>query len=445
MPKKCLPVRKIVKVRKEYDCKKGTKMKKCLAGLWVVLLLAACSQQASPALRDDPEAELAAQAGSWQRLGGTLDFTADKTPLAAQMLLDRTEKPVVATIEEDAKGGRKVVLQKWTGSAWQDFTTTLALAAGASPLLDVQIDLNNRPVVFISTGSKTKGNPNVEDGAAYRYENGSWRRLGGLFDYINSFGQTFADLAIANDGNLYLLMSNTVRDNVRDKSWIRRWNGSSWQIEYTFQKITSVGSLSIAHAATSLRFTKDNKPVVTWNLTSDEWTFASTPPTQVEVWTGSAWNRIGEFQGALILDKGDKLLSAAIPFQFSSASTCGLNVSQNGSFLTKLNDAVNSYSLAVDPSNRPVVAYDISCALDADGSWRKPIEDNKRDLVVKRWSGTTWQTLGGVVDRLANKGAQSVALAVDSKNTVYTLFTQCVTTSGGSCTNQNLYLSQYIP
>jgi hypothetical protein len=405
----------------------------------LVIFLASCSQQATTP-------ELEAQTNSWQKLGGALDFTVEKTPYTTDILLDRTEKPVVASTEDDKKGGRKLVLQRWTGSMWQDFAPPLTVPMNGYPFLDFQIDLQNRPVVLVSAGSKARGNPAFEDSVVYRYENNSWKRLGEPFDF-NVYGRNA--LVVANNGNIYALFN----DYTNDKSFIRRWNGATWQTEYTFQKITTTDyggkplfGGPIAHGASSLRFTKTNKPVVTWVLTTDEWGFASTAPAQIEIWNSSSWQEGGETLGKSILDKNDQFLNADIPAQSSSSVMCGMNLWQGSTLLPKIKDVTTSsdVALAVDSSNRPIVAHTIRCTPDTQG-FAVDAEVAKQDLVVRRWTGSSWQTLGGVVDRIAGRGANSKAIFVDSKDMVYVLFEQCAITSTTFCTNYNLYLSKYIP
>ncbi len=414
------------------------KLLKLVSVIVAIAILAACSQQATPTNIEIPEGDISSQASSWQKLGGVIDATIDKSPMEVVMLLDRTEKPVVASLEDDNKGNYKMYFQTWTGTTWQSFAPSLVVSRSGYPSFDFQVDLNNRPVVFAKPASASQY-------GVYRYENGAWKRLGNPSD-------SGGNLTIANNGNIYTLVS----DYTKNKSFIRRWNGSSWQTDYTFQKITTTDYLGnplsggpIAHAASSLKFTKTNKPVVTWGLTSDEWGFASSPPTQVEVWNGSVWQDGGEFQQTGILDKNDNIVSASIPYQYSSALGCtGMDVSQNNKNLKEIPDvSVNSgFSLAVDTSNHPVVAHTIRCVRGADSSKDKEDVQAKRDLVVRRWSGSSWQTVGGVVDRIANQGAESEAMAIDSKNTIYVLFRQCATFNAqGNCTNNNLYLSKYVP
>jgi hypothetical protein len=404
----------------------------------IALLLAACSQQSTKL--ETPEEELNAQANSWQKLGGVLDATIDKSPMGVVMLLDRTEKPVVASLEDDNKGNYKVYFQKWTGTAWQTFAPSLVVSRNGYLSFDFQIDLKNRPVVAVE--KNTAGG--LED-VVYRYENGSWKQLGDPSNAPNL--SPFIDLVIAPNGNIFALVS----DNAANKSLIRRWNGATWQTLYTYQKVTTVYGETITHRASSLLFTKTSRPVVTWQLTSDESPYASTPEFYTEVWNDLAWVKLHEygFWGEIILDKNDKVLEAYIGAQESSSSSCGMSVSQGGTSLPELGDATksSSYDLAVDSGNRPVVAHTIRCALgDNNYGWPTDAEEANQDLVVRRWSGSSWQTLGSVVDRIANKGASSEALAIDSKNTVYALFTQCATFGvSGYCTNRNLYLSKYIP
>jgi hypothetical protein len=407
-------------------------MKKTVLGLLVALLLAACSQQATPT--KTPEGDMSAQA-SWQGLGGAIDATVARTPLNVTMLLDRTEKPVVASLEDDNKGNTKVYLQKWTGTAWQSFAPSM-IVARSSTSFDFQIDLNNRPVVAV-TKTTSSG---LED-VVYRYENNTWKQLGDPSNAPNL--SPLVDLVIAPNGNIFTL----VQDTTLNKSYIRRWTGATWQTLYTFQKVTTYNSETFSHGARSLLFTKTSRPVVTWQLSGEEWPYAATPDSYVEVWNDSSWTTMGGIWGGrMILDKKDKILHSVIARQESSAMNCGMSVSQGENSLTRLDDTDGTYDIAVDPNNRPIVAYDINCTPNSHGGWDPTLEDSQIDLVVKRWSVSSWQTLGGVVDRVANRGAYSVALAVDSKNTIYSLFTQCATANeNGNCANYNLYLSKYVP
>lgn len=398
----------------------------------ITFVLAACSGGTVPNNPDTPEGDIAAQAG-WQSLGGVIDATTSKSPLAVEMLLDRKEKPVVATLEDDTKGNYRVYFQKWTGTAWQVFAPSIISASSSS--FDFQIDLKNRPVVAV-----TKNTRNGLEDFVYRYENSSWKQLGDPTNTPNV--SPFIDLVIAPNGNIFALTS----DDAANKSFIRRWNGATWQTDYTFQKTTTYQGETFTHKATSLTFTKTSRAVVTWQLSSEEWPYAATPEFYMEVWNDSAWVSLnaGGSWGEVILDKNDKVLEAFVGAQESSSISCGMSVWHDRVLLSGLKDATksSSYALAVDSGNRPIVAHTVRCVSDENG-WND-VPESQQDLVVRRWSGSKWQTLGGVVDRLTHRGASSVAFALDSKNVTYVLFTQCAS-SGSPCTNQNLYLSKYVP
>jgi hypothetical protein len=408
------------------------KVLKVISFTIAILVLAACSQQAL----ETPENELSPQAPSWQKLGGVIDATLDKSPLAVTMLLDRTEKPVVASLEDDNKGNYKVYFQKWTGTTWQSFAPSMVVAKNSYPSFDFQIDLNNRPVVAVEKNTSS----GLED-VVYRYENNTWKQLGDPSNAANLSPDV--DLVIAPNGNIFALVSDTTAD----KSFIRRWNGVSWQTLYTYQKVTTVSGQTIPHKAESLMFTKTSRPVVTWRLTIDEWPYSAEPEFYAEVWNDSAWVKFHDdgLWGETLIDKNDRIVEAYVAANHSSSVSCGIEVFQANTTLPKIENAVKYYSfdVALDVGNRPVVAHTVGCAPAGEYGWPTNAPEDKQDLVVKHWSGSSWQSLGGVLDRVTNRGAWSQALAVDSKNAVYVLFTQCATYSGTACTNYNLYLSKY--
>jgi hypothetical protein len=279
----------------------------------------------------------------------------------------------------------------------------------------------------------------LED-VVYRYENNTWKQLGDPSDSANLSPDV--DLVIAPNGNIFTL----VQDMTTAKSYIRRWNGTTWLTLYTFQKVTTYVGETYKHSANSLMFTKTSRPVVTWQLSSDEWPYAANALSYTEVWNDAAWVKFelgGGYWGKIMLDKNDTILEAYIDAQQSSSISCGMSVSQGSTYISDLGDVTksSSYNIAVDSGNRPVVAHTIRCADNVD------VEKAKQDLVVRRWSGSSWQTLGGVVGRrIAGQVANSEAMAIDSKNTIYVLFKQCVAfDSQGYCANNNLYLSKYVP
>ena len=64
---------------------------------------------------------------------------------------------------------------------------------------------------------------------------------------------------------------------------------------------------------------------------------------------------------------------------------------------------VSDISVAVDNSNRPVVA------------WLEPISSEVK-VFVRRWNGTSWEALGTVPNPVANKNASGLVMAVGNSN-----------------------------
>jgi hypothetical protein len=410
------------------------KVLKFISVVLTIAVLAACSQQAT---LNSPETDISAQAPTWQKLGGVIDATLDKSPFDVVMVLDRTEKPVVASLEDDNKGNYKVYFQKWTGTTWQSFAPSMVVAKTSYPSFDFQIDLNNRPVVAVEKNTSS----GLQD-VVYRFENNTWKQFGDPSDSANLSPNV--DLAIAPNGNIFTL----VQDKTTPKSYMRRWNGTTWLTLYTFQKTTTYAGETFKHEAKSLMFTKTSRPVVTWQLTGEEWPYAAEPEFNTEVWNDTAWVQFqpNGLWGEFMVDKNDRMLEAYVAANHSSSVSCGIDVTQGGTSFPKIENAVKYYkfNVAVDSGNSPVIAHTVGCAPDPSNyDWPTNLEENKQDLVVRRWSGSSWQTLGLILDRVANRGAWSQALAVDSKNAIYVLFTHCVSYSSTTCTNYNLYLSKY--
>jgi hypothetical protein len=88
------------------------KVLKLMSVIVAIAILAACSQGVTPTNLEIPEGDISSQASSWQKLGGAIDASINKSPLQVIMLLDRTEKPVVASLEDDNKAIIKCIFKR---------------------------------------------------------------------------------------------------------------------------------------------------------------------------------------------------------------------------------------------------------------------------------------------------------------------------------------------
>jgi hypothetical protein len=403
-------------------------MKQVSVVLLLVILLAACSQQANP------NAELAAQAGSWQKLGGALDYTVAKSAVAPQLLQDRSGNLIAAWAENN--NGWRVYLERWTGSGWQSFGA--GTPVGSSSSFAVSFDSSNSPVVALySSASTTNYQSKV---AVYRQDASSkvWKQLGTSFT-----GPTV--LAADASGAIYSVLYDKLDpiSGPRGKNLIRRWNGSSWQTTYTFQKIIpnyQNGNSDTDAAITSLKFQSNGKPAIGW------WAAVTEQRNSLSRWNGTSWidDPIAKHEDFIDLDRKDQGLSFSTRFSPATGSNV-TTVTQAGQGILSINTSVNAlstngYSLTVDNSNRPIISLN---------------DPYKGDLTVRRFNGQSWINLGGVIDRVPTKYANYSDIFVDTKGTIYAAWSECVGTLTAepvvvfynldTCTNWNVYVSKFVP
>jgi hypothetical protein len=403
-------------------------MKQISVVLLLVVLLAACSQQANP----NADIELAAQAGSWQKLGGALDFTVEKNAEEPKLLLDRSGNLVAAWQEPETSDSSRTYLERWTGSSWQSFGKIFPVNAGF-----IGFDNSNNPVIVKTTFTTT-----LESGIS-RWDANSktWKQLGNSFTgYVATLDKNGAVYRIVYDK----LVNNSDYSSpptVRGKNLIQRWNGSIWQTVYTFQKTIEAKGDVRDIPLTSLTFKNDGKPAAYW--TYPDSSFAQ----YISVWNGTSWNDVfslslGLNGGGLGLDKKDQQLGfrtfsngdgtlAVFPFQGNK----GLVTDVNSPLIT-----TTSPTITVDNLNRPIITLGV-----------KGSGTNNNDLVIKRWNGSSWVSLGGVVDRIPSRDVGSSfglnsRVLVDGQGTIYAIWKECVgTIVATGCTNNNIYVSKYVP
>jgi hypothetical protein len=391
-------------------------MKQVISLLFVVLL-AACTQQTTP------DAAFSAQAGSWQKLGGALDFTVEKSAVAPRLLQDRAGNLIAAWAENN--NGWRVYLERWTSSGWQSFGA--GTPVGASPSFAVSFDSNNSPVVALySSVSTTNYQSKV---AVYRQDTSTkvWKQLGTTFT-----GPTV--LATDASGAVHRVLYDKLDpiNPPRGKNLIQRWNGSSWQTVYTFQKTISGAPNPDGDAAiTSLKFQTNGKPAIVWTAAVTE------QRNSLSRWNGASWvdDPVAKNKNFITLDNKNQDLS--VDTRYNPATNGNITrIAQAGKVIWS-SDGVFVESITTDKGNVPVVSFN------------NPEQGN---VTVQRYNGSTLMSLGGVVDRLATRYANGGTVFVDSKGTIYVAWQECVGTkvnesvgfSLDNCTNWNVYVSKYV-
>ncbi len=381
-------------------------MKQIGVALLLVVLLAACSQQRSP-----ENEELSVQVTSWQKLGGALDFTAAKDAISPKLFLDRNGSLVAAWKEYN--NGPKVYMERWTSTGWQTLGKVFPLKYDY-PDYSLVFDSSNSPV--ISTVVNSLGGV-----AVYRFDavSQTWQQLGATFTGSSFLGSS--NIAADKNGVIYSVHYDHLKVGLPDdpielgkgKNIIRRWNGSSWQTVRTYQAVVVDFPRKFDVPINKLSFKSDGTTLVI-DVNTDLFT------TVLKAWNGTVWvDLCTTFRGApasTILDRKDQC------FGYDG----DLDIYQGNQVLS--NRVVSLFSATFGQANRPIA---VSLSFN--------------DVIVKRWSGSAWVQLGGIVDRVASREANFIDLIVDSSNTLYAAWAECVDYDviNTRCNNRNIYVSKY--
>ncbi|WP_375756057.1 Ig-like domain-containing protein [Corallococcus exercitus] len=113
---------------------------------------------------------------AWQDVGATL------SGLPTALSFDASNAPLVATLDT-LTGKPRILLQKWTGSAWVPWGGALDALSGvdSTTVRAVKLDTQGRPVVALSGLVGTDANRSGK-GQALRWNGAQWEALGGILN-----------------------------------------------------------------------------------------------------------------------------------------------------------------------------------------------------------------------------------------------------------------------
>lgn len=392
-------------------------MKKLLIYAALIFLLAACSQEGTP-----DTTELNAQAGSWQKLGGALDYTVEKSAVGAKLVLDRSGNLVVAWIENN--NGLKIYLERWTGTGWQSFGPGVPIKVG---LFNIAFDRTNSPVIITPSSSD---NGSIDgcggDGFVLRRDSKS-----GVWTTIRNLPFAARGITADKNGYVYIVTQgfNTNTSTIFHR--ILRWDGQAWQNFGTFLPRNSEGEPYIGGVC-NISLDNIGRLVLTGIGNPFPELYYS-----FHTYNGTAWQYtagyISEWSifNPVAFDKQNKIVT--------SQGSGGGQILRGTQTLGNPFISTTITGIAVDSANRPLL---VSAAYDGE---------DEGDVLVKRWTGSAWVNLGGVVDRLPSRFAATFTsnngpLLVDSQGTIYIAWQECVGISSDfDCTNWNVYVSKYVP
>ena len=255
------------------------------------------------------------------------------------------------------------------GTAPLDLNAALTADTGVQSLA---VDGNGNQVVAWSESDGTSTNIYVK-----RWNGSAWAQVGGLLDVNSNKDAAEPALKLDLSGNPVVVWSEL--DGSIKKIYAKRWNGSAW---------TQVGSSALSGSlnaeAPALALDGGGNPVVTWRVFSASPLFSN---IQVARWDGSAWGNVG---GKLDINDG------------GNTDFAGFNP-----------------SVGLTSSGNPVVAWSESDA-------------NSRNIYVKRWDGSAWTQIGGILDANTNKNAFRPSLALDASGNPIVAWNEAATNSDAS-------------
>ncbi|MCA9837031.1 MAG: Ig-like domain-containing protein [Trueperaceae bacterium] len=307
---------------------------------------------------------------------------------------DLGEKPI--DLAADAEGNvmvafisdAKIQVQTWSGSAWTSLAA-LPVDTSADSLPQIALLSDGNPVVAWRNGADNPATTSIIEPSSIqvaRWNGSSWDDLGP----VNSSLEASAPSLALYEDKLYVAYHESDGTNPDVVVATYDSDSSSWQ------KLGDILDSAPAALAISpaLAIDSTGKPSVAWWEAKVD----GTAEVLVKQFDGTAWQALG------------------------TALNVGTNV------------RANMVSIAAGPDNLPVVAWH-----EFDAAATDPV--NADHIYAKKWNGSSWTALGGMIDRAEADGAQYPSLAIDAANTISLVWFESLKTS--SFENNSIILAQW--
>jgi Bacterial Ig-like domain len=297
-----------------------------------------------------------------------------------------------------------IFVKKWNGSSWTPLGTILDNDPSRYAY---------NPVIALDSS----GNPIVTwyefDGTssniyAKKLNESTWTSLGTVLDNDVSKNASKPSIRIDSSDNPIVTWSES--DGTSGNIYVKKWNGSSWTLLGTILDTDPSKNASNP----SVAIDSGGNPIVTWNESD-----GSANNIFVKKWNGSSWTSLGAIldneptSNALVpsiaIDSSDNPIVTWSEFGGTSEN---IYVKKwNGSTWTSLGTILD-----IDP-NKP--AYEPAIAIDAGGNpivtWSES-DGTSNNSYVKKWNGSTWTPLGAILDTDPSKDALFPSIAIDSSS-----------------------------
>jgi hypothetical protein len=372
----------------------------------VVLLLAACSQQAIENLESQTS-------NYWKKLGDALDIVPKNNTANPKLLMDRNGRPVVVWAEDN--GLWYLQAKRWNGTAWEKLPLpSKALTYTDSGVNPFDVVFDNSNALVISQLADPSSSLGVK---IYRATPSAWVSLGAF----NGLSQ----LQTNTGGQVHAVFQDYAKgDNI-----IKRWDGTAWRTVASFKKLIPNSVSSDYILADSFVLKTDGKPVVSSEYRPCPKCITAT----IWDWNGQTWNGVANISGPVgesqlldyALTSDNKVITAFTNYDgFPLIKGAGIDTGLGYSGFLAL--AVKNKS--------PVVLY-------------QNIRDNSNvgKVFAANWTGSKFVNLGGDIRRDTSKVFLLGDVVVDKNGTIFTVSQEAACYESASCGGANVYVSQYIP
>ncbi len=317
------------------------------------------------------------------------------------LVLDASDRPVVAFGTPAGVTGGIVSAVRWTGTAWSGVGTSWATAAGQYVgSTSIGLAATGDPIVTWHTADVT-----LTGALPYlRVWNGtSWGALGtsdlGYGGALNVGGWNSNYMVMATDSASRPAVA-WQQNSTPGGILVKRWDGSAWA---TFGASAALPASAAGHIPTTpaIAFDASNNPVVAWQETFGA-TGSWTAPFQIYLrrWDGAAWVELGgSATGGGVSNTG----TAGSPW-LAIASDGSIFVAWSQTtgevYLRRWNPISSTWvelggsasgagiasgwlpQVALDAAGNPTVAYTCTSGTTSD-------------ICAKRWSGSAWVGMDG--------------------------------------------------
>ena len=237
---------------------------------WRLVVCSQCQKLAIPE-------SLEASAGSWQQLGGTLDVDISQSVEEPTLVVDATDRAVVAWRECTSGypfqcNTYRLVVKRWNGTQWVKLgNLTSSHSAGWPSMI---LDSASNPVVAWTGYYTDSSLVTIQRTTIKRWDGSGWVRMGAVLDNTSS-----PKLARDSSGNIFAAWANS------SGFVVKRWNGSQW-VQVTTPTIYQNPALSL----TKLAIDNLGRPVAIWEVSD-----SSSHNIYVKYWNGTNWIQLGNF------------------------------------------------------------------------------------------------------------------------------------------------------